>query len=377
MNTAIAIVYANLKGNLGDFAILHAMLSDIESKYPDCTVDVYSHGFVSVDYERLAAFRKFVPAFRHAGTTFVDDVRPNWLTKLFLRITRFTATYQGSRITALASKASLEAKTFSRYHAVYLAGGAQWTGERSGVSMFATLRAISEHNDHIFSYPVSVTSSLRKVNDQQNLRRDLTRIHAPIIARDSSSEKMLRELGLDVVLGSDCVFTLARAGEEVVPARNLARPRVLLVVTGQDARSLKNAVSLLRSADISYAFMTTCEMEDAPAQRPIADAAGIDFLSPLTWQDAVAEMKASTLVVTNRLHGLILASFSSVPVLPLMSRPKVRAVVEDMGLPLSISDLGDLNVGVVKQAMDRRTDIVEKISRYRDFAQSKVRGPIS
>ncbi len=377
MNTSVAIVYANLKSNLGDFAILHAMLLDIRSKHPDCTVDVYSHGFVSVDHKRLSAFRKSAPAFELVGTTYADNVRLGGLAKRVLKLTRLAPSYQRYRIAKLAKKAASTAVTFSRYKAIYLAGGAHWTGEYQAVSMYATLRAISAHNDQIFSYPISVRASLgRGINDRRTVCQDLGRIRGPIVVRDSSSEMILKRLDLNAVLGSDCVFSLAREGERVPPMPHSTRSRILLVVTNQDLGELKSVVARLASAGIPLALLSTCEIEDAPPHKPIADAAGIDLLLPVTWQEVVAEMKASALVVTNRLHGLILASFSSVPVLPLTDRSKVEAVVEDMGLPLSISDLGSLNEAIVCEVMDRSEEIVGIIASYRDRAQDEALAPI-
>ncbi|TCU21217.1 polysaccharide pyruvyl transferase WcaK-like protein [Rhizobium azibense] len=376
MKAPVAIVFANLKGNLGDFAILHAMLVDLERKRSGHPVHVYSQGFVSVDRARLAAFRKVAPPFELAGTTFTDNHRFQRLRVKIARLFRLRQRYQASRIRSLARNATSDAETFSRYEGVYIAGGAQWTGENSGVSMFATLRAMAAHTDRIFSYPVSVSSSLWKVNTRSGLAADFSHIQAPLIARDSTSEAMLKELGLDAVLGADCVFSLAEIGKRVEAASRGKPLRVLLVVTSQEAVAISGALQRLRSHGISIALLTTCESEDFAVQKPSAEAHGAQFLAPLTWQDTVAEMKASDVVITNRLHGLILASFAGVPVLPLTDRSKVLAVVNDAALPLKISNLAYLNVEIVKEAVERRAEIVSKIADYRDRAQSKLRSPI-
>lgn len=243
--------------------------------------------------------------------------------------------------------------------------------------MFATLRAMAAYTDRIFSYPVSVSSSLWKLNTRSGLAADFFRIQAPLIARDSTSEGMLKELGLNAALGADCVFSLAEIGKSVEAApRGKTSLRVLLVVTSQEAVAISGALQRLRSHGISIALLTTCESEDFAVQKPTAEANGAQFLAPLTWQETVAEMKASDVVITNRLHGLILASFAGVPILPLTDRSKVLAVVNDAALPLKISNLEHLNVEVVKEAVDRRAEIVSKIADYRDRAQSKLRSPI-
>ncbi|AJD42370.1 hypothetical protein C9413_03880 [Rhizobium sp. SEMIA 4085] len=376
MKAPVAIVFANLKGNLGDFAILHAMLVDLERKRSGHPVHVYSQGFVSVDRARLAAFRKVAPPFELAGTTFTDNHRLHRVRVKIARFFRLRQRYQALRIKSLARNATPDAETFSRYDGVYIAGGAQWTGENSGVSMFATLRAMAAHTDRIFSYPVSVSSSLWKVNTRSGLAADFSRIQGPLIARDSTSEGMLKGLGLDAALGADCVFSLAEIGKSVEAAPRGKTLRVLLVVTSQEAIAISGALQRLRPHGISIALLTTCESEDFAVQKPSAEAYGAQFLAPLTWQETVAEMKASDVVITNRLHGLILASFAGVPILPLTDRSKVLAVVNDAALPLKISNLESLNVEIVKEAVDRRAEIVSKIADYRDRAQSKLRSPI-
>lgn len=376
MKAPIAIVFANLKGNLGDFAILQAMLIDLERTRPGHPVHVYSQGFVTVDSARLAAFRKVAPPFELAGTTYTDNHRLRTVAVRIARAFRLRPHYQASRIRALARNAASKAGTFSQYDGVYIAGGAQWTGDNSGVSMFATLRAIGAHTDRIFSYPFSVSSSLWKLNTRSGLAADFARIKAPLIARDSASERMLNELGVDASLGADCVFSLAEIGKSVVAAPRAEKLRVLFVVTSQEAHSIREALGRLDRRGFSVAFLTTCESEDLAVQKPVAEAHETAFLAPLTWQETVAEMKASDVVITNRLHGFILASFASVPVLPLTDRSKVLAVVNDAALPLKISNLEALNAEIVKETVDRRAEIVGRIADYRDRAQSKLRSPI-
>lgn len=50
---SVAVIGANLKGNIGDFALFHAVLVDLHRAFPDHAVDVYTHGFHLVDEQRL------------------------------------------------------------------------------------------------------------------------------------------------------------------------------------------------------------------------------------------------------------------------------------------------------------------------------------
>ncbi len=59
----VAVLFANLKGNIGDFAILQAILEQLNFYYPGYKIDVYSHPLVDIDETRLAAFSKHSPPF--------------------------------------------------------------------------------------------------------------------------------------------------------------------------------------------------------------------------------------------------------------------------------------------------------------------------
>lgn len=367
MSEIFAIVYANLKGNLGDFAILHSMLADIRSRAPDSTIHVYSQPFVSIDEERLEAFKQSAPPFEHMGTTYPDDKPLGQGMSGYLRAVGCLRLYQDWRISRLARKASTDfGKRFSQYKAVFVAGGAQWTGLNSGVSMFANLRAIAACNAEIYSYPVSVSSSLWKVNGRASLSRDLSLIKPPLIARDSQTRRMLQELKLDAVLGADCVFAAPKPASH--SAAEGERKRVLFVLTSQPSDQIEAALIRAQNAGLQPVLLSTCAIEDGPVQKTVADRLGVDFIAPLTWQGAVSAMQSSTIVVTNRLHGLILASFSQSSVVPLVDRPKVRAVVQDARLPVSVNALADLNAATLSLAQDCADEIRHKLASYKEKA---------
>ena len=95
MSEIFAIVYANLKGNLGDFAILHSMLARIHYGRRTAHYMYNSQPFVSID--------GMSRCLRAVGS---------------LRL------YKDWRISRLARKASSDFGTrFSQYKAVFVAGG--------------------------------------------------------------------------------------------------------------------------------------------------------------------------------------------------------------------------------------------------------------
>lgn len=232
--------------------------------------------------------------------------------------------------------------------------------------MFANLRAIAACNAEIYSYPVSVSSSLWKVNGRASLSRDLSLIKPPLIARDSQTRRMLQELKLNAVLGADCVFAAPKPASH--SAAEGERKRVLFVLTSQPPDQIEAALIRAQNAGLEPVLLSTCAIEDGPVQKTVADRLGVDFIAPLTWQGAVSAMQSSTIVVTNRLHGLILASFSQSSVVPLVDRPKVRAVVQDARLPVSVNALADLNAATLSLAQDYADEIRHKLASYKEKA---------
>lgn len=376
MSRTVAIAYANLKGNLGDFAILQSMLMDIRRSRPDCLPHVYSQPFVPVDEQRLEAFKRLAPPFEYMGTM-REDLRH--LTPLQVRALRMVSAlrvYQEARTSRLAEKAAMDfGPRFAEYDAIYLAGGAQWTGVNAGVSMFANLRAMARYNTEIYTYPISVSSSVQSLNLKASLLSDFGKIRKPLIARDSETHAMLCGLGLDATLGADCVFALASLfGER--RTKNSANNRLLFVLTNQATETIEKALNVAKAAGFSPALLSTCAVEDGAAQVAAAERAGVPFIAPLTWQEAVAEMEASAIVLTNRLHGLILSSFSSACVVPLTDRQKVRAVVQDAELPVSVGSLAELDGSKLDEAGKLRDEIKTRLRTYREKTRDLTWSPI-
>jgi polysaccharide pyruvyl transferase WcaK-like protein len=184
-------------------------------------------------------------------------------------------------------------------------------------------------------------------------------------------------LGLEAVLGADCVFSLEGLSEGIPPAPDRDHSRLLLVITGQKQHSLEAVVRKLGKSVCPVALLTTCEVEDGPALRAVSEACGVPVYAPLTWQETVAEMKASALIITNRLHGLILGSFARTPVVPLTDRVKTLAVASDAALPLRVELLAAIEPNTIVRSLRLREDILARLDEYRSSTLSKLRSPIS
>jgi polysaccharide pyruvyl transferase WcaK-like protein len=76
-------------------------------------------------------------------------------------------------------------------------------------------------------------------------------------------------------------------------------------------------------------------------------------------------MKASSVVISNRLHGLILASFADVPVLPFTDRSKVAAFARDTGVPHAIESLDRLNPDMLGAVIRDRETVLAALRRFK------------
>ncbi|WP_119270110.1 polysaccharide pyruvyl transferase family protein [Taklimakanibacter deserti] len=378
MKAPIAVVFANLKGNLGDFAILHAMLLEVRRRFPENPVHVFSHGFRDVDKERLMALRASnAPEFEHLGSTYSRNVSPK-LRRLISKLGIWPLA-QPLFIRSLAARSAANAARFREYEAIFLCGGDMWCGVDVGISMFATLTAIHEHNDQIYAYPFSINPKIFGYSSKRNLQRYLGKIRKPLVTRDEISKSVLDKIGVASISGADCVFSLQSLASDVEPAVGRDRTRVLIVCTGKEKKleaDLRSALQRLNSLAGRLALLTTSTPEDGKIYEALSNEFGIPFYAPKSWQETVAEIKASSLVVTNRLHGLILSSLAGTAVLPVTNRKKVEAFVIDTQVPYSAADINKLSTALVEECLMNRDPILERMTRYRDGACEMARGPV-
>jgi len=364
MASRVAILFANLKGNIGDFAIFHAMLQDISMKYPGYDIDIFPHGYYDIDGDRYAAFasRCDIP-FHLAGKTYFDEVR-HGLREHLARSIGLWPKLQAQHISGLADRVAGDASKFADYEAIFIAGGEHWGGTKGGISMFGTLSAIHRHNTEIYAYPFSVNPRIVRFNSTGALRRYFDKIQRPLVVRDASSKKVLEKTGVSSLLGSDCVYSLHNVAKQIAPKDERNPSRIILAVTGSKrhfAPDLRAGLECLRGVDREITLLTTCAFEDEHHCAALAREFNIAYHAPLTWQDAVAEMKASALVVTNRLHGLILGVLAGVPLLPVTNRSKAKSFVLDANMPLSVENVSQVTPELLERCEANRDDIVERI----------------
>ena len=364
---AVLILFANLKGNLGDFAILHAMLVDLERRFPGREKHVLSHGQHPVDEARLEAFRSQPhPEFIYKGKAPFERL-PGVLSVIkrlgfekWLRaklIDRLSKEYSHTGIIGAAAD----------YEAVCFAGGEQWSGFGNGVNMFATLSAVARLNSKVYLFPFSVKQKLLQTYPENRLRSYFSMFSGNLVVRDSHSESIMKGINSRVLLGADCVFSLGETAAAIPSVRAAQDKLITLAITEADGSrgpDLLVPVKRLLEAGYRVQLVTTCEREDAKDMEMLSKTLGIPYLAPATWQEVVAEFRASSLVITNRLHCMIFTFFADVPLLPLVNREKIIGIFRDAALPYSLSGMQKCTPEKISECLAEPEAILGKMRKY-------------
>ncbi len=369
----VAILFANLKGNLGDFAILQAMIHQIKSACPATGIDVFAHPLVPIDALRLEAFQRYNEGVRFPGVSYYKP--PGFFERLLLS-TFLRRWIQPRMIESFASQAEASMASFAAYEAVYFAGGDQWSGKDLGHAMFGTLVAVQRINPHVFCFPFSLKKSMTGLYPSGLLSSYFARLRQPVIVRDSLTKGIMDDLGVTCVQGADCVFSLPDNLAEGEAAEGRDPERVLFVVKGQEA-NLAAAMEKLLEQSVRIELLSTCPQEDDRIFQSLAARFSIPYHTPATWQEVIAEFRASSLIVTNRLHGLILGSLARVPLLPVTDRKKSLAFALDAAMPHHVPAVTDVTRELLQKTLIDKDQVLRQMRTYQELCRSQPNSPIN
>ncbi len=240
----IAIVCANLKGNIGDFAILQAMINKLAHLYPGHKVDVFSHGHLTIDKEAYSRFQENAgDLFNYRGVIPWIDVPRRSRIICRLRLWPYVQKVLIDRASRML-KREIYGREFEQYRGVFIAGGEQWGGSNLGVNMFALLKCLKSLNCNVHTFPFSIPSSITNFNRKTDLIKYFRCLFGPAIARDRTTCAILQSIGVDCISAVDMVFSLAPPKTKV--AQEKPATRVAFAVTGCHSAKLDAYIDALR-----------------------------------------------------------------------------------------------------------------------------------
>jgi polysaccharide pyruvyl transferase WcaK-like protein len=346
------------------------MLEMLSIRHTNCRLLVVPARYLPRDERRMSAFTAALGRSFDLVDMPIREQRPpfwRWLVRkgfpalaraLYFRLMQFRAL----RIVPHVSGAK----------AIYCENGDQWNGF-VGLDMLATVTALKPFVKPIRTFPFSINPATPAFLTPALLRRGLGGLDLPLTARDVISLEVLRSLDIEARLVPDCVHWLAPMAAGVAPMAGRDPERILIAATGTPSKlktTLEAAVRRFEGRPIC--LVTTCEREDGAIYAEIAARHGIEWMAPMTWQDLVAEFKVARVVVTNRLHGLILAGLAGAPVLPVCDRKKAEAYAIETGVPHAARDLDAVEPELVEAVARDREAVLACTARYRDTCRAAL-----
>lgn len=372
MEPYLLILCANLKGNLGDYAILEAMMRLLRSQHPGHEVRFYSHGNKSVDPVRMPAFEHDLDfPFKNLGRSPFQR-RPRWL-RMFRR--QFDALGIGCAlhdraIEKLATRLACDkafVKQLSGAKAVFFAGGAQWGRGDLNLNMFAQLNLAAKFNRKVFCFPFSISGEVIQCNGVEAFRRRFEALSSPIPVRDVVTHQSLLAAGIQSELYCDCVFSLSESAYFDVETDPELRDSVFISLTGSgglEAQQLSQFIAKVQELGLKPALLSTCEIEDRELYESARSLRNVPVVYPKTWREAVACLRESKLVFTNRLHCMIFSALAKAPVVPVTNRTKSLGYYQDADLPMAINNVSEVSQEKILLAIQRSSLAKERQASY-------------
>lgn len=370
----VSIVFANLKGNVGDFAILEGMIRQMARRYPGQAIEVFSQSRLPVDEDRFRVFREGVDVpFTYKGP--LTNLSVSSSSGLLGRVQRKllgAAWVQGRQVRWAAGEleAVVDESGLGGHEAVFFPGGALWSGGELAVNLFGLLQALVGRGVAVYTFPFSVDRSVLRKNKVADLRRYFSWLSGPILVRDGGSGDTLGLAGVNSSLMPDVAFSLPHR-DRPKPAER-SRPRVGLAIAGSrepNRAMFEGVLKSLRAGGVDPVLVTTCLPEDGEILESMAAALDLPLLQPLGWRDAVREFQALDLLLCNRLHGLVFAILGGTPIIPMVNREKVAGLARDAGLSRKVERLEQVTADAVKEWVREAEEVVIEMTRYRSAAQ--------
>ena len=370
MSRIVSILCANLKGNLGDFAIAEAIAINADRILGSCKIQLYYHANKAVDEARMKVMLEETTANFDSIQAAPYFRRPSWLRTL-CRMGIAKAYYtkrHNQAVSKVARQIQVDRAFIDRVadsDLIIFAGGAQWGRGDLNLNMFAQLQAVSGGKCPVRAFPFSMSNATVSCNGKAGLQALMSQLDAPIFVRDGISHRCLRSIGVDTDLVSDCVFSLSGAfdskWENDSPEAGESR-RVYLSLTQSgdtDAQSVAALVRSLKEASLIPVLFSTCEIEDRSFYESVQACVSVDAIYPLSWKQAVGKLSTCRFVITNRLHCLIFSALSGTPVVPVTNRAKSKAYVKDADLPYSLEGVNSIEATLL-EAINQNLKVISQ-----------------
>jgi polysaccharide pyruvyl transferase WcaK-like protein len=368
MSGPVTILCANLKGNLGDFAILEIMGRSLKRHFPDIEIGYFYHANKPIDKPRYARFLQEldVEMTDLGPAPFVS--RPSWF-RLLSKLPgtgKLVVRIHNALIDRVADKVCTDTQfsnVVEKSRLVLFAGGSQWGKANLNLNMFAQLACVSRHGTPVGVFPFGISRVAFDCNGPQKLISMLSALHQPIPVRDVISHRLLTRAGLPTTHVSDCVFTARDLFSSLRDSPPERTRKVYVSVTRSGQTTPQSIVGLfeqLRAAELEPILFSSCEYEDRPLLDAVLEIDEATVEAPDSWKTAVQLFAGAAFVITNRLHCLIFSALAGCAVIPVTNRQKAEAYAEDADLRYAPREIAQIDTASIHEFIAGLDDVRSK-----------------
>jgi len=406
----IGVLYPSGAGNLGDEAILQATFTAIRSRWPDAHLRAFTlhpaktaarHG---VSAEPLTGINRHL--FGAPRTDGPIPVRAAWAVARRTRkipVLRNATAWASSMTSTMVFEAmSLRRAWRWLRHAdlIVAAGGGQldavWGGTWGQPYALARWAWLARRARVPFAF-LSVGYGGAPSRLSRRLLRYAVSGAAYCSLRDTGSRAMTKQLGVpvDFPVVPDLAFSL-NSGLPLEPRRpgyDVGISPMVYLRPGswptEDRAEYQRYVKLwaelatdrVRRGDRVHLFVTDpadmTAIDDVMSRLDADTLAGCRIAEASTPNALLEFFRGLDMVVSSRLHGVLLAIVAGRPVLALSHERKVRALMNDAGVPSYCADLSGASIGEITQRLDELTTQLDacasRLVDYVTIARSAVR----
>lgn len=386
---SVGIILANCKGNLGDFAILQAMIYHLRNQIGFEKIDIFTDPIVAFSDKQCLAFVERCPvsvAIYHSTPAFAE--------KMFYRRLRLLAIRLGiwqwinGHLIWLHSR-SLRGRLhqFSNYNALMVAGGGLWGAHEE--TKFGLIKALVASGIPVATYPFTAAWPMWRINNARTLRCFFSLFSQPPLVRESLTKARFLRAGIPCQQVPDIAFYLKPEVQKIEAIKGVNNDRILFCVTkrvkvpkamNKYRKRLDNitnnsfcaTIERLLAKGIPVELITTCMVEDKEKLISVAERYSLPFHFPSTWQEFCSHAKSCAGLITNRLHGIILGMLSDAPVIIVTDSDKVDGFHADYPQLPAVQTLDYLSADSVKDFLECRNSIVSIQNRITESCFSEL-----
>jgi polysaccharide pyruvyl transferase WcaK-like protein len=371
------VLFGNFGGNLGDLFILEQTIRWLRAMFPACAIDV------SPLADRRSHTLEADIAARHAGVNIAPPIVPAVPRLLQNAAGTWPFTLSGlAPLVRAATKRDIDASGLRHVaqaaDAVLGIGGGHWGGNYKSLAMLAGWEALAEFAEKTVLLPQSLPTRVVSYVAQR-LPHSLAGI-PDCLFRDPQSFDAARKLGLrNARLAPDSAFfDVPRADSRPVAPRSSPVIGVCLRANTAGLRdcgwqAFARTLAALRDGGAQLRCFTTHLAEDRPIWERCVAEPGVAPAVTRSVDDVLAELREADLVVSDRLHVLILATLVGTPVIPVLTLQKVAGYAAQAQIAGGVPRFPDVTwPGTVAPALEEWNERHRRLAAFARASQSEL-----